>query len=227
MSLITAHWSASGPTFLGDYHVEFFLKGGAVGADHVSLDAQPDFDALLSMFAIQKNDDLSTATDYGTWHLNHDPRDGSPNIEIGALCMANATTQAWGSYPFTPAHAWMMAALIARVAALKSIDVGGSFDVSVEPSVLQNGPIYNVSTHAERAIQTQNPGVPNPALGYFIYSGDPDCRWDLAVLDQAAVSQLTTAARAESAAIVSAAWIREKAHAIKAAGIKDFWGLNH
>jgi hypothetical protein len=226
MSLITGHWSASGPNFLNDYHVEFFKKPGT-DVSHISLDIEPDFNEILNLFAIQKNDDLGTPTDFGTWHLNHDPRDGSPNIEIGALCMANATTQNWGLYPFTPAHAWMMAAIIARVAQLKHVDTGGSFDSSVESSVLMNGPIFDVSTHAERAFQTQNPGVDHPERGYFIFSGDPDCRWDLTVLDPAAVGEIANFNSAIAAAKISAAWIREKAHAIKAAGIHDFWGLDH
>ncbi len=225
MSLVTAHWSASGPAFLGDYHVEFFLKPTS-DVSRISLDIEPDFDALFAFFEVKKNDDLGAATDFGTWHLNHDPRDGSPNIEIGALCMANATTQNWGRYPYTPAHAWMHAAIIARVAHLKGIDIGGSFEASVEPSVLMSGPIFNISTHAERALQTQNPGVANPERGYFIFSGDPDCRWDLTILDQAAVSELASPESAISAARVSAAWLREKAHAIKSGGITNFLGLD-
>jgi len=109
---------------------------------------------------------------------------------------------------------------------LKKIDTGGSFATDVEPSVLQNGPIFNVSTHAERALQTKNPGVPHPELGYFIYSGDPDCRWDISVLDPSDVAKLTSATAAATAAKASAAWIRAHAHALVAAGITDFWGLD-
>ena len=226
--LITGHWSATGPTRLNDYHIESAKKTGAA-VPHLTRDSNPcaaDWIALRAAFDIWKNDALSQPTDYGTWHLNHDPRDQSSNIEIGMLCMANATTQNWGNYPLTFAHAWVMAGIIARVAQLKNIDINGSFGASVEPSVLMNGPIFNVSTHAERALQTQNPGVQNPNLGYFIYSGDPDCRWDLAVLDPSEVRRLSSASSAKEAAIGSAAWLRDKAHEIKSTGITDFWGLN-
>lgn len=234
--LVTGHWSATAPARLRDYHIEFSQTSPIDSAFKLALrDAialgPPDFAKLRESFTIWKNDQLGSPTDYGTWHLNHDPRDGSANIEIGALCMANATTQNWGRYPFTRAHAWMMAGIVARVCVLKKIDTGGSFATDVEPSVLQNGPIFNVSTHGERALQTQNPGtpenpIPHPERGYFIYSGDPDCRWDLAVLDPSDVGKISVPSSAIAAATASAAWIRMHAHAIAAAGITDFWGLD-
>lgn len=224
--LVTGHWSGTGPTRLRDYHLEYLLTGTA---PDVTLDTPPSpaqWAQLVNAFVVFKNDQLGIPTDYGTWHLNHDPRDQSANIEIGAMCMANATTQNWGKYPFTAAHAWMMAGIVARVCALKGIDTLGRFADSVEPSVLQNGPIFNVSTHAERALQTQNPGVDHPDLGYFIYSGDPDCRWDLSVLQPSDTDKLVASFPAMTAAIASARWIRERAHAIKAAGITDYWGID-
>jgi hypothetical protein len=162
--LVTCHWSATGPTRLNDYHIEFALAGAP---PILSLGVPPTVEqwaALRGAFKIWKHDDLGQPTDYGTWHLNHDPRDRSSNIEIGALCMANATTQAWGNHPFTAPHVWMMAGIVARVCLLKAIDAGDCFAVAVAPGVLQNGPIYVVSTHAERALQTQNPGVDHPEL---------------------------------------------------------------
>lgn len=231
--LLTCHWSATQPVRLRDYHVEFALTSPLedlfaerIGSAIALTGA--DWDRLRGHFDVWKNDALTQPTDYGTWHLNHDPRDDSANIEIGALCMANATTQRWGRFPFTRAHAWMMAGIVARICTLKSIDIGASFGTEVAPSVLQNGPIFNVSTHAERALQTQNPGVPHPELGYFAYSGDPDLRWDLAALDPVDAGRLGNPTSARAAAIESAAWIRAQAHAIKVAGVgaRDMWGLD-
>jgi hypothetical protein len=187
----------------------------------------PNFAYLRRRFAIWKNDALSATTEYGTWEMNSDPRDHSANVEVAFMGMSGATTQNFGAYPYTIAAAWMHAALIARVCALKNIDCNGSFDVSVEPAVLQNGPIYNVSTHGERALQTYNPppnGATNDALGrslgYFLGSGDPDSRWDIGVTDAAYLPVTPASARA------AAAWLRAKAHAIKVAGLTDYWGLD-
>lgn len=233
--ITTEHWSATGPNRLREYHIEFALtglltasfKGELLRAQHP---VQVDWDALRFLFAIYKNVDLGTPTDYGTWHLNHDPRDGSANIEIGALCMGGENVSVpgpWGNFPYTIAHAWMHAGITARVCALKGIDTQGSFDVSVEPSVLQNGPIYNISTHAERALQTKDPDATlRPGFGYFAYSGDGDCRWDIAALDESDAHLLADPNSAKASAIQSAAWMRRQAHEIKAAGISDMWGLD-
>jgi hypothetical protein len=236
--LITTHWSATSPSRLRDYHLEFGAKTAITDAYRKHLLAaktsEVDFAMLHAQFEIYKNVAFDTATDFGTYHLNHDPRDGSPNIEIGALCMGGegvSVSGSWGAYPYTIAHAWMHAALIARVGHLKGIDLGGSFGTSVEPGVLQNGPIFNVSTHAERALQTVDrdaDGNPykRPGFGYFIYSGDPDCRYDQAALDFSQAAKLADPESARSSAIAAAAWLRARAHEIKAAGIKDFWGLD-
>lgn len=229
--LVTWHWSATGPSRINDYHVEGAMTGALSGdfLDALRVQGDPtkiDWEQLRAAFTIWKNDDLSTPTDYGTWHLNHDPRDDSANIEIGMLCMLNATTQNWGKYPFTIAHAYMATGIAARIATLKGLDCSASFDPTVEPSVLMNGPIYQFSTHAERALQTQNPAADHAALGYFIFSGDPDCRWDIAVKDPSEVSALSNAATAVAAAKSTAAWMRDATHRIKAGGISDMWGLD-
>jgi hypothetical protein len=145
--------------------------------------------------------------------------------------MYRATTTEWGAYPFTIAHAFMLAAIAARVAQLKGLDVGGSFETNVRPDVLQNGPIFIFSTHAERAIQTYNP-PPNGAsdethareFGYFLGSGDPNLRWDITVLDPSQIGMMTGDLRV--VARNSAEWLRDRAHEFKAAGITDFWGLD-
>jgi|GEM_PF-5880977 len=228
--LVTCHWSASGPNRLRDYHIEFALTGLLTPSQRGDLlraasAGQVDWKALRFIFGVYKNVDLDTPTDYGTWHMNHDPRDGSANVEIGALCMGGEDVRidgSWGAYPFTIAHAWMMAGIVARVCALKHIDVGGAFTANG----FQNQPLYNVSTHGERALQTPDPdAVLRPGFGYFAYSGDGDCRWDLAVLDYVDAHLLATPNSARASAIASARWIRERAHEIKAAGISDFWGL--
>lgn len=245
LGLITDHWSATSPNRIRDYHVEFALRAPLPESLHLHLlqartAADVNFGELKTYFDVFKNFDLGTPTSYGTYHLNHDPRgDGSSaDVEIGALCMGGegvSTSGSWGRWPYTIAHAWMHAALNARVAALKGIDTGAAFDVSVEPSVLQSGPIHTVSTHAERALQTVDAdadGKPfkRPDLGYFIGSGDPDSRWDLAVLDPTLAGQLADAAgactRARAAAIASASWIRARTHEIKLVPILDYWGLD-
>lgn len=229
--LLTDHWSATGPNRLRDYHIEYALTGLLTATLRAELlraqrPGDVDWDALRFIFTIWKNDNLETPTDYGTWHMNHDPRDGSANVEIGALCMGGEDVRidgSWGSYPFTIAHAWMAAGISARVCALKSIDTQGSFT----NDNFQNGPLFNVSTHAERALQTPDPdAVLRPGFGYFAYSGDGDCRWDLAALDYSDSHLLGTPDGARAMALQSASWIRSQAHAIKAAGIADFWKLD-
>jgi hypothetical protein len=230
--IVTCHWSATGPSRLRDYHVEFALtglitssmRGELLRAQHAG---EVDWASLKFAFAVYKNVDLETPTDYGTWHMNHDPRDGSANVEIGALCMGGEDVHVagpWGAYPYTIAHAWMHAGIVARICVLKHIDAGGSF---TPPDGFQNGPIYNVSTHGERALQTRDAdAVVRPSFGYFAYSGDGDCRWDIAARDESEAHVLATPDGARSSAIATAAWIRARAHEIKAAGITDFWGLD-
>lgn len=229
--IATCHWSATDSSRLRDYHIEFGLNGVLTASQRGDLlralhPGQVDWKALRFLFGLYKNVDLSTATDYGTWHMNHDPRDGSANVEIGALCMGGEDVHVagpWGAHPYTIAHAWMHAGILARVCALKDIDVGGSFDA---PPGFQNGPLFNVSTHAERALQTvDGDAVLRPAFGYFAYSGDGDCRWDIAALDESDAHLLAAPQSARASAIASANWIRRQAHEIKAAGILDFWGL--
>jgi hypothetical protein len=232
--IVTAHWSATSPTPLGDYHVEFYAPNGVNPAFNKFLGgitdpSHVDWHTLLNSFKIDKVYDFSTATDYGTWNMNHDPRDRSPNIEVGALCMGGegTTTSSWGAYPYTFAHFWMHAGIIARICKLKGIDSGGSFPA--DPSLYQNGPLYNVSTHAERALQTLDSPSANlrPSFGYFIYSGDPDSRWDISVPDASQASQLSTPESAKASALTTAALLRKYTHDILQGGITDFWGLDH
>lgn len=229
--ILTLHWSASGPSRLRDYHVEYALKGTISSALHQHLIsaksvAEVDWITLRALFEVWKNIDLATSTDYGTWHMNHDPRDGSANVEIGALCMGgeNVTLPGpWGAYPFSIAHAWMGVGIAARIAALKDLEANASFHADG----FQNQPLYVISTHAERAIQTpDSDAVTRPSFGYFAYSGDGDCRWDLAARDVSEAGVLVTPDAAHASALKTAAWIREMAHQAKAAGIHDFWGLD-
>jgi hypothetical protein len=111
----------------------------------------------------------------------------------------------------------------ARVAALKELDANGSF----QASGFQNGPLHVVSTHAERAIQTPDSDATlRPSYGYFAYSGDGDCRWDLAARDVSEASVLATPTGAHESALKTAAWIRAMTHEAKAVGIHDFWRLD-
>lgn len=235
--LITAHWSATGPYRINDYHVEYGAKNGISAAlnqtaENATDPSQVDWKALKAAFNVWKNTQFGTPTDYGTWHLNHDPRDGSANIEVGALCMGGegvSITGPWGAYPYTYAHGWMHAAIIARICFLKKIDPNSSFPVSVEPGVLQNGPIYSVSTHAERALQTQDSAaVLRPTFGYFAYSGDGDCRWDIACRDVKDAPKLAKPADAKTEALANAAWLRHQTAAIlKTLTPKSsMWGLD-
>ena len=231
MSLITDHWSATGPTRINDYHVEF----GAINGISTELNKQfgvitdaskIDFVHLKSLFNVWKNTPFDTATDYGTWHLNHDPRDNSPNIEIGALTMGGEsvqTTGPWGNFPYTYVHSWMHAALNARVCKLKNIDPLGSFN----SNSLQHGPQYNISTHAERAYQTPNPPIDDVNhRGYAIYSGDSDLRWDIAARDVSDAHKLGNFDSALTELKANANWLRKQTKSILDLGITDFWGLD-
>lgn len=224
--LITNHWSGSPAVRLRDYHVEIVRTGEITDQlRHTLREAwgytdgsqRVDWKALLALFTIYKNDELSQSTEYGTWDLNHDPRDGSPNIEIASMCMPGGATAFAGDEPFTIAHAWVHTYATAAVSAIKkAIDVLGKFDVSAEPSVLQNGPIFVVSNHGERADQTQNPGVAHPDLGYFFGSGDPDSRADLFCLDGEWYTGEVTLGQCKS----SIAEMRWHAHVLKSAGLE-------
>src|SRR5882724_12006378 len=196
MALITAHWAATQPLPCVDYHDEFALHGGiqkeimdeCLDVIHGKSTLTPKLvNFVKPSFLNWKQFPFTLATNYGTYHLNHDPRDGSPNVEIGALCMGGEGVNVpgpWGKWPYTAAHAVMQAAIIARICHLKDINPRESFDQKIAPAQLQNGPIFTVSTHAERAIQTpdQPYATARPSFGYFIYSGDGDSRWDLAAL---------------------------------------------
>jgi hypothetical protein len=232
--LITCHWSASPPAPLTDYHVEFALARPIP----IDLDAKlkanavltaADVDRLKSAFDVWKFMDFAAIPVYAVWHLNHDPRDDSADISIAALCMGGEhvnTIGPWGRWPFTRAHAYMMAAVVARVAAIKGIDVNESFPITGNlGGRLQNGPVYAVATHGYRAYQTPNVGVAHPERGYFMFSGDPDMRWDLAALDADEAHELSSFDSAIARASASCAWLRQTAHRLKSAGIRDFWGL--
>lgn len=239
MSVLTNHWSGSPPVRLRAYHVEIGLTGTFTDEDFHNLRALHDqadgyksvpWATLRAQFNVWKNDSFTTATDYGTWDFNTDPRDGSPNVEVASMCLPGGATDFGGQYPFTIAHAWMHAGIAARICQLKGLDTLGSFPASVAPQ-LQNGPINVISIHGERAIQTVNWNVPGAGasseaasleFGYFFGSGDPNSRADLFCLDGEYYDGTVTVAQCKA----SAAWIRENAHLIKAAGITDFWGLD-
>ena len=161
--LITSHWSATEPPFaVSDYHVQY-VQVHPLDRDFVlSLIKQEplkiDWVKLKSAFKIYKIMNFYEIPEYATWHINRDPRDGSPDIAMAAICMANATLRDFGKYPFDYAHAFMMAGLAARIARIENIDVTESFGVDANPLVLQNPPIYTFSTHAERRLQTQDNG---------------------------------------------------------------------
>ena len=231
--LVTHHWSASPPVRIKDYHLEYglcraFEVDYLAQLDKAQHPSEIDWKKLREYFNVWKNVDFHTPTPFGTYRLNHDPRDNSADVEIGALCMGGervSLASNWGSYPFTIGHAWFAAGLTARVAAICNIDIAGSFQPN-RPDLI-NGPIYNVSTHAERAWQTTSPdSTDHPELGYFLYSGDPDCRGDLGVFREADMHLLGDWRSALDASRKSAAWLRQQAHEIKAAGIHDLWNLD-
>ena len=238
--MITSHWSGSPPVRLRAYHVEI-ARTAPLLPDYLhdlrlrwltaSGQQYVDWPTLFSKFVVWKNDTLTTVSDYGTWDENSDPRDGSPNIEIASMCLPGGATDFNGAEPFTIAHAFMHAYIAAVVAQIKGVDLLGSFPASVEPGTLQNGPIFTVSTHGERAIQTIDYGVPGGAassqdasdeFGYFFGSGDPDSRADLFCLDGAWYTGAVTIAQAKQ----SAQELRQHAHLIKAAGITNLLGLD-
>jgi len=234
--LVTCHWSASSPQPISDYHVEFALYR-AIPDDITAMLATgaelspSDVSRLAPSFDIWKFMSFEEVPEYATWHVNHDPRDGlSANVSMAALCMGGEgvqTTGPWGRWPHTMAHAYMMAGLAARVCSLKALDPTGSFDASLcVYSPQMNGPIQNIATHGERAFQTPNPGVTYPDRGYFIYSGDPDCRWDLAALRVEDASKLSTFETAIACAHASGGWLRAHASTLLQAGISDYWGLD-
>jgi hypothetical protein len=111
----------------------------------------------------------------------------------------------------------------ARIAALKGLDANGTFRV---PS-FQNGPLHVISTHAERAIQTPDSDAAlRPSYGYFAYSGDGDCRWDLAARDASEAAVLAAPTSAYASALKTAAWVRAMTQQAKAAGVHDMWKLD-
>lgn len=230
--IITNHWSGSSNDRIKEYHVTYGTKLDSIPASllekfNVASPGQVDWDLLFNLFNVWKNTDLHTPTPFGTYRMNHDPRDGSADIEVGALCMGGeyvTPTGSWGSYPFTRAHAWMAAGICARIAQICTIDCMESFTSDSEYYI--NGPFYAISTHAERAHQTVSPDAKEADRGYDLYSGDPDCRWDLAVLCAEDNHRLGLESTYYGVASESANWIRTQAHAIKSAGIKNLWGLD-
>jgi hypothetical protein len=166
--------------------------------------------------------------------MNHDPTgDGNgPDIEVGALCMGGEhveTTGPWGNFPYTPAHFIMHAALLARVCKLMGFSPDDYFGADVDPHRLQNGPIFRVSTHGERAYQTIDvPTPPNPSFGYFLFSGDCDLRWDIAVFEESKAGELSSATSAVKACVETAAMLRTLT--LSAMDLIDqtggYWGLD-
>jgi hypothetical protein len=234
--LLTCHWSGSDPGRLRAYHGEFGDNGGLNAAiiamcKEATKPSEIDWLKLRAAFNVWKNDDLTVPTEYGTYHINHDPRDGSSNIEVAAMCMGGDDVNVpgpWGQWPYTFAHAWMHAGVVARICQIKGLDTGGSFDASVDPGTLQNGPIYVVSTHGERAWQTTGQGVQTtyPSRGYAAYSTDTDPRFDCMARDVSLAGGCVDFDSALASTRSTAAWIRETAHAIKLAGITDLWNLD-
>jgi len=159
--LITCHWSASGPSPVTDYHVEFALTRPIPSDIQSKLNASAELaagevDRLAASFDIWKFMSFDQIPVYATWHLNRDPRDGStPNVAVAALCMGGEgvnTSGPWGRWPFTLAHAYIMSGIAARICQLKGLDAVDSFSSDAcTYSAQMNGAIYNISTHAERA----------------------------------------------------------------------------
>jgi hypothetical protein len=229
--IITSHWSGSGAVRLRAYHEEIARTGAITDTYRAHLRTlwsqmngalSVDWPQLFSLFTVWKNTDLSTPRDYGTWDINTDPRDGSTNIEIASMCMPGGATAFDGAEPFTVAHAFVHAYLVAAIAKRENIDVLATFPASVRPGTLQNGPIDVVGTHGTRAIQTIDYGVSggnaasqaqSDEFGYFFGSGDPDSRADLFCLDPAWYDGTVTIAQAKA----SAQQLRWHAHVIKVA----------
>lgn len=224
--IATYHWSATVPIRIKKYHIECALKIPNLDPDFLhnlrALALVPSgythvpWQKLYSYFDIWKNFDFDKALDYGCWHLNKDPRDQSPNVEIAALCMDGQGLD--GIHPFTIAHAWALAGLGARLAAIKGLDPRESFKA---PPELQNGPLWVFDTHGGRALQTPNWGVEGAGatsealskeFGYFPGSGDPDSRSDLWCLDP--TYKANGLKEIPSAALNSANWMRIQTHAL-------------
>jgi len=231
-SVVTAHWSATSPARLKDYHVEFALTGTLDPAYNLSLGqitdpTKIDWVKLKSLFTIWKNFQFGVSLDYGTYDWNHAMSgDQSPNIEIGALCMGGEGVNVigpWGKYPYTFTHAWIHAAIIARVCKVKNLNPLQSFN---DPGK-QNPPQYVVSTHAERACQTPDQGADTyPERGYGPYSGDPDMRWDIAARDVSDAGKLNNWQNAHTELTASANWLRQQSQAIINMGIIDLWAMD-
>ena len=240
MSIITCHWAVvpKMTTALGDYHIEFTDKNLDKNYNTSLLYQinKPDVTKInwnnhMDMFSVFKNNPLNAVTGYGTWHLNSSPVDGSSNVEIASLTMGGSDVQVqgpWGNNPHTISHSLVHAYLVASVCKLKNINPLESFATSVEPSILQNGPIYVVSTHGERAIQTNDGGEDSmPSLGYFIFSGDSNCRWDIAALDPTEANKLSNATSAVATCKASASWVRNMASdLLKHNLVNNYYGLD-
>src|ERR1700692_3222196 len=120
--ILTCHWSATPPTPVADYHVEYALLRQIPGDLTAKFDkadglAPTEIDRLKQSFDIWKFMDFDEIPVYATWHLNHDPRDGkSADVSIAALCMGGdksvSATGPWGKWPFTWAHAYIMAGVV-------------------------------------------------------------------------------------------------------------------
>lgn len=232
MGLITGHWSGSDPNPEGAYHLEFWqrhtpIPQALIDAARNAKNAQEaPWNAIFEEFLVKKSVNFDTAMSYGTFMWNHDFRDGSPNIEIAAMCMGgpHVGTQNWGEWPYTPAHAWMQAYLMAVVAHLKNIHPLESF---APIDGYMNGPLYSLSTHGERAYQTANPPIDTTNRGYGLWGQDPDCRWDLLVVDANDTAKLKAYATSHQAATDQANWFRKTAADIQ--GLRDFqdhWNLS-
>lgn len=241
MSNITHHWAGDNDQRLRDYTLEI---GRTAALDPAYLHdlrvawldpngaKTVDFKALKSKFVVWKNHDLTYVPSYDTWNWNHDPRDGTtPNICVSSMCFPHGATDFSGLEPFTVAHAWMHAYAAAVLADIESIDCLESWD-NPNPAVFQNGPMFTISTHAERAVQTIDYGVAggnasseaaSKEFGYFFGSGDPQSRADLFCLDAQWYDGTVTIAQAKK----SAAQLRAHSHVIKANGlIGDKWGID-
>lgn len=231
MSIVTAHWSGTPAQRERAYHLEFMQRQTPLQANLLQAcrDAQAPSDVpwvrMYGAFAVYKNVNFDTAMDYGCFGWNHDFRDNSPNIEVAAMCMGgpHTGTRNFGEWPYTKAHAWMHAYLIAMVCRLKGIDPLESFK---PVQGFMNGPLYSVSTHGERAYQTQNKPIDRHNRGYGLYGDDPDCRWDLAILDPHDIDKLGSYNSARKAVTDSANWLRSMASKIKHdSGFTDHFNL--
>jgi hypothetical protein len=240
MSNITHHWSGTADQ-RGDHYTIEIGRTATLDSQYLHdlraawLDPNGahsvDFVLLKSKFNVWKNHDLSYVPSYDTWNWNHDPRDNTtPNICIASLCLPHGATDFSGEEPFTIAHAWAHAYAAALVAAIKNLDCLESWP-NPSAAVYQNGPMFTISTHAERAIQTIDWGVPDGGAssqaasqeyGYFFGSGDPQSRADLFCLDAQWYNGTVTIAQAKE----SAAHLRAHSHVIKGGLIGNKWGID-